>query len=288
MRVLVTNDDGVESEGLHVLACAVRDAGHEVLVVAPDSDRSGTGAALGLVHADQHLDAKRVAMPGCHGVEAFSLAGPPAMCVVAARLGAFGEPPEVVVSGVNPGLNTGRAILHSGTVGAALTAQNFGASGLAVSVDVGERWYWDTAARFAIEVLPRLLEAPDRTVLNLNIPGLPYDEVDGVRWARLAPFGAVRAAVAESDDGRLQFELRASGVTPPPDSDTGVVALGHAALTTIVGVAEAWPPELHEEPTLREGVVPGALLEPVHEIPDASLPRWLHRPFPTTAEPSDV
>ncbi|MDZ4825286.1 MAG: 5'/3'-nucleotidase SurE [Actinomycetota bacterium] len=286
MRVLVTNDDGVESEGLHALACALRDAGYEVIVVAPNSDRSGVGAALGMIHADRHLDSIRVALPGCDGITAFSLDAPPAMCVVAARLGAFGDPPDVVVSGINPGLNTGRAILHSGTVGAALTAQNFGCSGLAVSIDSGEEWYWATAARVAVDVFPRLLEAPARTVLNLNVPGLPYDDVNGVRWARLAPFGAVRAAVAESDEGKLQFELRATGVTAPPDSDTGVVALGSAALTTIVGVAEAWPPELHEEPTLREGVVPGAPLEAVHEIPDASLPRWLHRPYPATAVPT--
>jgi 5'-nucleotidase len=280
MRVLVTNDDGVESEGLHVLTAALAAAGLDVFVVAPDSDRSGTGAAIGLVHADQHLDAQRVEIPGCDGVVAHALDGPPGMCVIAARLGAFGDPPEVVVSGINPGLNTGRAILHSGTVGAALTAQNFGGSGLAVSTDVGATWYWDTAARFAVEVFPRLLEAPPRTVLNLNVPALPYEAVGGVRWARLAAFGAVRAAVADVGSGRLQFELRSTNVTPTPDSDTGLVASGFAALTTIVGIAEAWPADLHDAPDVREGVVPGAPLEPVHTIPDASLPRWLHRPLP--------
>ncbi len=69
-------------------------------------------------------------------------------------------------------------------------------------------------------------------------------------------------------------------VTPAPDSDTGLVAAGFAALTTIVGIAEAWPPELHDRPDVVEGVVPGASLEPVQAIPDGSLPRWLHRPLP--------
>ena len=182
------------------------------------------------------------------------------------------------MSGINPGLNTGRAILHSGTVGAALTAQNFGGSGLAVSTDLGDRWYWDTAARFAVEVFPRLLEAPPRTVLNLNVPALPYDEVGGVRWARLAAFGAVRAAVADTPDG-VQFELRSVDVTPAPDSDTGLVAAGFASLTDdrrhrrglAARAARQGGPE---------GVVPGAPLEPVHTIPDGSLPRWLHRPLP--------
>ncbi len=281
MRVLVTNDDGVESEGLHVLTAALAAAGLDVFVIAPNSDRSGTGAAIGLVHADQHLDSQQVELPGCPGIDAYAIDGPPGMCVIAGRLGAFGDPPAVVVSGINPGLNTGRAILHSGTVGAALTAQNFGGSGLAVSTEVGARWYWDTAARFAVEVFPRLLEAPPRTVLNLNVPARPYAEVGGVRWARLAAFGAVRAAVADTPDG-VQFELRAVDVAPAPDSDTGLVAAGFAALTTIVGIAEAWPPELHDAPAMLEGVVPGAPLEPVHAIPDGSLPRWLHRPLPPT------
>src|SRR5262245_25802837 len=278
MRVLVTNDDGVESEGLHVLTIALADAGLDVFVVAPNSDRSGTGAAIGLVHADQHLDSKKVEIPGCDGVEAFAIDGPPGMCVIAARLGAFGDPPDIVVSGINPGLNTGRAILHSGTVGAALTAQNFGGSGLAVSLAVGEQWYWDTAARLAVDVYPRLLEAPERTVLNLNVPARPYDEVAGVRWARLAAFGAVRAAVADTADG-VQFELRAVPVEHSPDSDTGLVDAGYATLTTIVGIAEAWPPEPDGAPVANT-VVPGASVEPVHEIPDGSRPRWLHRPRP--------
>jgi 5'-nucleotidase len=283
VRLLATNDDGVESEGLHVLVAALAAAGHDVVVAAPDRDRSGTGAAIGLVHADQHLDTRRVVLPGCEGITAFAVDGPPGLCVIASRLGAFGPPPDAVVSGINPGLNTGRAILHSGTVGAALTAQNFGCSGLAVSLDASSTWHWDTAARLAVEVLPRLLEAPPRTVLNLNVPALAYDEVRGIRWARLAPFGAVRAAVEEAREGRTQFVLRATNEVAPPDSDTGTVGEGFAALTTIVGIAEAWPVELHDVPTALEGVAaPGAALEPVHEIPDASLPRVLHRPQSST------
>ncbi len=111
--------------------------GYDVFVVAPNDDRSGTGASIGLVHADQHLDAQQVELPGCEGIPAYALDGPPGLCVCAARLGAFGDPPDIVVSGINSGCNTGRAILHSGTVGAALTAQSFGCSALAVSVDVG-------------------------------------------------------------------------------------------------------------------------------------------------------
>jgi len=281
MRILITNDDGIESEGLHVLARTIAKAGHDAVVVAPDSDRSGVGAALGLVHADQHLDAKRVEVADLD-VPAYALDGPPGMCVVAARLGAFGDPPDLVVSGINAGLNTGRSILHSGTVGAALTAQNFGISGLAVSVAPDDRgqWPWAVAAEIAVDVLDRFADAPARTVINLNVPGRA--PVLGVRWARLAAFGAARAAIAETPDGRLQFELQATGATPAPDSDQGTVEAGYASITTIIGIAEAWPPEMEGTPTVETRVVPGAPFEAVHPLPDASLPRWLHRPLAAT------
>jgi 5'-nucleotidase len=136
MKVLVTNDDGVASPGLHALARALVDDGHDVVVVAPDREMSGSAAAIGQVHIDEGIDAERVDLPRLDGVPAYAVAGPPGLCVLTARLGGFGDPPDLIVSGINPGCNTGRAVLHSGTVGAALTAANFGCRGLAVSIDV--------------------------------------------------------------------------------------------------------------------------------------------------------
>lgn len=286
-RVLVTNDDGIQSAGLHVLAAALDEAGYDITVVAPNRDCSGIGAAIGLVHADRHLDVEKVEMPGCDGIAAYAIDGPPGLCVCAGRLGAFGDPQDFVVSGINPGCNTGRAILHSGTVGAALTAQSFGCSALAVSVDVSDPWRFDTASLIAVDVLPMLLEAPPRSVLNLNVPALDYEDVIGVRWARLAAFGSVRAAIAESGDGGLQFELRATGVVAPPDSDQGLIDAGFASLTTLVGVAEAWPSEAPGASEVSSQVVPGAIVEPVHAVPDASAPRSLHRPLHWGAVPTE-
>jgi 5'-nucleotidase len=136
MKVLVTNDDGIDAPGLHALAQALVADGRDVVVVAPARDMSGSGAAIGQVHLDQSIDARRVELPGLGGVPAYAVDGAPGLCVLAARLGGFGDPPDVVMSGINPGCNTGRAVLHSGTVGAALTAANFGVRGLAVSIDV--------------------------------------------------------------------------------------------------------------------------------------------------------
>ncbi|MFZ4519379.1 MAG: 5'/3'-nucleotidase SurE [Microthrixaceae bacterium] len=287
MRILVTNDDGIESEGIHVLARAVAAAGHEVVVVAPSTNWSGAGAALGDLRPDQPLSVRRVEIPGAADLEAWALDGPPALCVVAGRLGAFGAEPELVVSGINAGLNTGRAILHSGTVGAVLAGQNFGISGLAVSAETAEPWHWDTAAELAVEVLPLVIDGPARTALNLNVPALPRAGIRGVRWARIAPLGAVRARLRGSDDEQVQFSLEPTGYEPPEDTDQGACDAGYAALTTLVGIVEAWPDPVESEEfelavadssgvTVR--LEPGAELHEVHTIPDATDHRLLRRP----------
>ncbi|MCB0971262.1 MAG: 5'/3'-nucleotidase SurE [Acidimicrobiales bacterium] len=282
MRILVTNDDGIHSEGIHALARALAETGHEVVVVAPDRNWSGAGAAIGDIDPRRPLDVARVEIPDAPTVAAWSLAGPPALTVVAARLGAFGDPPDLVVSGINAGLNTGRSVLHSGTVGAVLAGQNFGLSGLAVSVALTDPWRWDTAAALAVEVLPKVIAAPPRSALNLNVPGIARDEVQGIRWARLAPFGAVRATVASASEERLEFVLQPTGHQPGPDTDQGCVDRGYAALTTLVGVVEAWPQASAAQDPVPEFFethqVPGADLHPVHEVPDATDHRLLRRP----------
>src|SRR3546814_1560572 len=155
VRILVTNDDGIDSLGLHVLARRLTEHG-DVVVVAPDREYSGFGAALGTLHLMQP-EVQRQHIDGVP--EAWSAGGPPALCVYFARFGCFGDT-DLVVAGINPGANTGRAIYHSGTVGAAITARNGGLNAIAVSPPVigigvegqggGEQiraQRWDTAAR---------------------------------------------------------------------------------------------------------------------------------------------
>jgi len=250
MKVLVTNDDGVSSPGLHALVRALLELDHEVMVVAPNTDMSGAGASIGKLHIDQHVDSEPVKLPGLEEVPSFAVAGPPGLCVLAARLGGFGPSPDIVVSGINPGCNTGRAVLHSGTVGAALTAANFGLRGVAVSnyADAqtanGEKaQHWVTAARIGAGAVPWLIEAPDTTVLNVNVPNLPFERLAGAQWAELARFGTVRTAVVEApiDGGRLQMEFRPTDEELPPDTDTALVQKGYVALTTLTGIQATEP-----------------------------------------------
>src|SRR5579871_6233451 len=141
-----------------------------VTVVAPDDEYSGAGASLGALHRIQP-EVHQVHLAGLR--DAWAVTGPPALCVMFARLGAFGSPFDLVVAGINPGANVGRAVYHSGTVGAALTARTGGISGLAVSQAVadggieGQGWdatlrdqRWETAAAAADAVVASLITAP--------------------------------------------------------------------------------------------------------------------------------
>jgi 5'-nucleotidase len=156
VRILVTNDDGVEAPGLRALARALVAAGHDVVVAAPDGERSGAGAGIGRLHRSGPIQRTVVEWPDLPGVAVHALATLPATAVYAGGLGAFGPPPELVASGVNKGLNTGHLVLHSGTVGAALTAAVLGLSAVAVSVAWGETEHWDTAAGYAAAVVADL------------------------------------------------------------------------------------------------------------------------------------
>ena len=233
-RILVTNDDGVRAPGLHVLTQALVEAGRDVVVAAPLDDRSGASAALMARYLDDILY-EEVDLEQLEGVPVFGVDGPPALAVLASRLGAFGDPPELVVSGINPGANTGRAVLHSGTVGAALAGANFGMSGIAISVVPGKPIRFDTAATVAIAALALIDDAPPGTVLNINVPNRALGDVKGVEAGRLAPFGTVQAALISTEEGRISMELKATDRELDPDTDTQLVVDGFVSITSIVG-----------------------------------------------------
>lgn len=203
-RVLVTNDDGVDAPGLRVLAEALA-GDFDVTVAAPDRNHSGAGTGIGRVDAGVGVPMRVVEL----GVgRAFALDGPPGLAVMAAALGAFGEPFPLVVSGINAGRNTGHSVIHSGTVGAALTARTFGAHGLAVSVEPSEPWQWATAADIALAAARWITaEEHEPLAVNLNVPAVPLDQVRGLRAAELDQFGYFRLAVADETGQKLELEV---------------------------------------------------------------------------------
>ena len=246
-RILLTNDDGIDSIGLHVLAREMRRHG-DVVVVAPDSEHSGAGAALGPLHL-MRPELRSVHLDGIG--EAWAVNGPPGLCVMFARLGLFG-PVDFVVSGINPGANVGRAVYHSGTVGAVLTGRNGGLSGVAVSQAVagfgveGQGWdemisdqHWEVAATVGGEVAKAILDAGLATpiVANVNVPNLPLAEIAGWRRTEVGSLPPRAVATARLDpvagrDGVFAVHMEwGDAVELPPESDGGAIERNEVAVS---------------------------------------------------------
>jgi 5'-nucleotidase len=257
VRVLVTNDDGADSEGLHRLASVARDAGWEVTVAAPSQEFSGSSAALTAVEEEGRILVERRELPGLAGVPAYAVAASPAFIVVIAARGGFGEPPDVVLSGINLGANAGRAVMHSGTVGAALTAAIDGRPALAVSLQLGtERpdvLHWQTAAAVVAEVLPAVAALPAGVALNLNVPNREYGQLRGLRRGTLASFGTVQLTIAERDEGFLRLGMSDNDAELETGSDEYWLARGYVAVTPLRPVAEAAEVELPLTAEMRGG-----------------------------------
>jgi len=238
-RVLVTNDDGIESTGIRELARTLA-AHYDVIVVAPRENMSGTGTGIG-TSVDQGIDIER---RDFDGIEAYAVSGPPGLAVMSAALGAFGDRPELVVSGVNAGLNTGHSIIHSGTVGAALTAHTFGSRGVAISLAPSEPWYWQTAMPFALGAVEWTLVNNHQYALNVNIPAVAPEDVKGVRWAPLDEFGHFNVATADLGAATLEFSVtdRSSGLDP--ECDTALCLDGYVTLTLLETVEAAPQPDV--------------------------------------------
>ena len=131
-------------------------------------------AAVGAVYDRESIAYESVEIPGLARVATYGIEGSPALAVILAAIGGFGPAPNLVVSGINEGLNTGRSALHSGTIGAVLTTAQFGISGLAVGIAwAKEPIPWETPVHVASDLVPALTAMVPATVLNLNVPSVP-------------------------------------------------------------------------------------------------------------------
>ncbi|MFC4556278.1 5'/3'-nucleotidase SurE [Georgenia faecalis] len=236
MRVLITNDDGIDSPGLSVLARVAHAAGCEVTVAAPHRQYSGASAALTSQEVDGRLVLVERRPPGLpDDVRAFGVKAAPALIAFVASYGAFGPRPDLVMSGVNLGANTGRATLHSGTVGAALSASTQGIPAMAVSIASAQPQHWRTAelvTAHAFEWL-RARPADDERVLNINVPDIPPEQLRGLRPARLARFGAVQARVREKGKNYVMLTYAGLDEADDPGSDHDLLTQGWATATLL-------------------------------------------------------
>lgn len=176
MNMLISNDDGVYAPGLTMLYHSLLEIG-SVKVVAPDRDRSGASNSLTLIKPIRARELENGFI---------SVDGTPADCVYLGLRGLLSEQPKMILSGINSGENLGDDILYSGTVAAAMEGRFLGFPAVAISL-AGDHEHYATAGRVVQELVRQLMKSPlpTDTILNVNVPNLPYDEIQGYKVTRL-------------------------------------------------------------------------------------------------------
>ncbi|OHE85793.1 MAG: 5'/3'-nucleotidase SurE [Lysobacterales bacterium RIFOXYA1_FULL_69_10] len=231
MQVLVSNDDGVDAPGIRVLAEGLRAAGHEVVVIAPDRDRSGASNSLTLdmpIRVVQQDEAT------------WRVFGTPTDCVHVAITGMLKDEPDIVVSGINNTANLGDDVIYSGTVAAAMEGRFLGLPSVAVSLVTADHVgrHYETAARAAAEIIARLRSdpLPADTMLNVNVPDRPWDEIAGFEVTRLGNRHRAEDCIPQEDPrGRQWWWIGAAGPEQDagPGTDFHAVRTGHISITPI-------------------------------------------------------
>lgn len=235
MRILVTNDDGIEAPGLRALAAALREVG-EVTIVAPSAERSGASHSLTI---DRPLRAWQSELDG---LPAWVVDGTPVDAVLLAFLQLLPEPPDFVASGINRGANLGEDLLYSGTVACAREGALRGAKAAAFSVGQVDGYpasdvNYAAAAACARWLVPlAAAHLPDEVALNVNVPNLPADQIRGIE---LCPQGRrqYRTAYELRRDPRGRAYYWLGGEEPSGvdfgDSDVGALRSGRIAITPV-------------------------------------------------------
>ncbi|NSW56352.1 MAG: 5'/3'-nucleotidase SurE [Armatimonadetes bacterium] len=230
MRILITNDDGVHAPGLRALVSELTSLG-EVVVFAPEREQSCSGHAITLHKPLRIRDAR---IDGAD-VRAYSVSGTPADCVVLGCLQEK-EPFDLVLSGINAGANLGEEVFYSGTVAAAMEASLHGIRSVAMSVTAYRDCDFRAAAQFATRFGPACttMDLPPDTVLNVNVPSLPPDQIRGVRVTRLGRRSYENFLERREDPRGVPYywfsgEAREADATE--DTDIGATQAGFISVT---------------------------------------------------------
>ncbi|KAB7627945.1 5'/3'-nucleotidase SurE [Alkalilimnicola sp. S0819] len=227
-RILVSNDDGYRAPGIRALATALG-AVAEVTLVAPERDRSGASNSLTLEYP---LRAEAV------GERRYRVQGTPTDCVHLAITGFLEQEPDMVVSGINAGANMGDDVLYSGTVAAAMEGRSLGLPAIAVSLVGPELRHYETAAQVAVTLVQRL-EAdplPSDTILNVNVPDLPWERLAGFEATRLGQRHRAEGMIrAEDPRGRVIYWIGPPGDAQDagPGTDFNAVERGFVSVTPL-------------------------------------------------------
>lgn len=227
MHFLISNDDGVFATGIKRLSETLNDMG-QVTVFAPNRDRSGASNSLTL---DRPIRIHKVS-DGWYSVN-----GTPTDCVHMALTGVMSEEPDMVISGINNAANLGDDVLYSGTVAAAIEGRYLGLPALALSLATkhGQPRYFDTAQHYIKKIIKQIKTKalPDDSILNINFPNLPIDQVKGVKITRLGNRHKAESAIKDTDPrGRKIYWIGAAGA----EADAGEGTDFHAVKNGYVSI----------------------------------------------------
>lgn len=229
MKILVSNDDGILAPGIGLLAEACLTVG-QVTVIAPDREQSGTSHSLTM---------HRPLRPQRRHDGSFQVDGTPTDCVLLAFGGLLPDTPDFVFSGVNHGPNMGEDVLYSGTVSVAMEAVTLGVPGIAISYSGSDveslLTYRDLLARL-VRQITEVRAFPRETLLNINLPSLPADQVRGIQVTKLGSRYFSESIVRTKDPrGRDIFWIGGGDVTwtGTGETDHAAVASGYISITPL-------------------------------------------------------
>jgi 5'-nucleotidase len=224
LHVLISNDDGVHAKGILALVDAIKKVA-KVDVVAPDRNRSGASNSLTLTVPLQlkTLDNGFV-----------SVEGTPTDCVHVAITGLLTELPDMVITGINAGANLGDDVWYSGTVAAAIEGRFLGLPAIAMSLASEHQVHYDTAAKVACELIHHLINEPlpPQTILNVNVPDLPYDEIKGFEVTRLGTRHRAEPTIKQIDPrGHTVYWVGPPGAEQDAGPGTDFHAIHHSKVS---------------------------------------------------------
>lgn len=235
MRILLTNDDGINAPGLYVLEKIAAQLSDDIWICAPSEEQSGAGHSLTLT---------RPVRLRKHAERRFSVTGTPTDSVTMAIKHLMPEPPDLILSGVNRGANLGDDVTYSGTVAAAMEGTLGGIRAIALSQvyareGAGKDVSFEAAEEWGARVLKPLAQAPfaERTLININFPPVPAAEVKGIKVVRQGFHDYGRGSVIKGTDPRgfayYWFGLHGIEQTPGHDTDLEAIADGYISVTPL-------------------------------------------------------
>lgn len=235
MRILITNDDGINAPGIYVLEKIAAALSDDIWIVAPAEEQSGAGHSLSLTRPIRLRQ---------HAAKRFSVTGTPTDAVTLALRKALDAPPDLILSGVNRGANLGDDVTYSGTVSAAFEGALAGIPAIALSQvysreDIGNDVSFSAAEAWGEKVLRPLVDSSfaKRTLININFPPVEAEEVKGIRVVRQGFHDYARGTVVENIDPRgfayFWFGLHGIEHTPDHNTDLEAIADGFISVTPL-------------------------------------------------------